>query len=766
MSLLTQRALNAIEWSLIQSALATRTRSPLGRARAQAHAPFANAGQARELRARVIEACVLLAQSPVHGYVSDTADPGDLFDRASREAVLSAAELWVCAHFVATVGTLGKELRARAATTPLWAADFEHAPPTPTIYGTITKSVTPAGEILDSASSDLARLRRERASMRVSFESTLDTKIKDWNSQGLLQDTFYDVIDGRYVVPVKAEQQSKFDGALCGKSNTGQSVFVEPTELMRHNNALKELDLAIRGEEYRILRELSARIGKLSDAFLPWVEVVGALDLALAAAKLTQDWELTEPLVRSRLRLKEVFHPQLKEQGIEIVKNSFQVHEGGHGVLISGPNTGGKTVLLKATALAANMARAGLLVPAKEGSELPHYAEVLAFIGDEQNIAAGLSSFSAQIMDMKAVLSEKKTPMLLIIDEMLSSTDPEEASALAQTLIEEFVEHGHHVLVTSHFTELSLRCKTNPRVLVAAMEFDSGRPTYKLRLDELGSSHAIEVAARLGLPERLLARARSLLSTAKLDYERAQDQLKEKEAALELEAKQLRATLERQKDSWRRELQEKLASFMEQTKRTMDEAIASLTSKTGSKVRVAMSAQEIARSLERQSKHMNEALLEQDPSPDPEPLKVGDKVKVRSMRNATGIVLALHEHGTATVQAGSFKVEQPQSELTRIVEKKQISRLPGYLGVDIAAGAVSTKLDLRGLRYDEAIAKAEQYIDQAFRSGAPTVTVITGHGTGALKKGLRELLSSLPYIREFKPERANDDGATLIEFDR
>lgn len=788
---LETRALEALEWRLICDALASRTRSPIGGAVALRHVPFSTPAEARRLRQRVVEGRLLIEQSPVHGYVSGVNDVIDLLDRASRDGVLEPTAIFLCGHFMQTVGMLGEELRARKATAPNWAADFELAPKTPPVCERISRSVSSEGAVLDSASPELKRLREQRVVRRAEFEVRLEARVQDWHSRGLLQDRYYDQVDGRYVVPVRAELQSKVDGTLIGRSNTGQSVFIEPAELTASNNALKELELSIRAEEFRILRTLSNELGRLAPDFAPWLEVVGELDLALAAARLAKDWELTEPVVEtsddgfSELDLVKVFHPGLKvRQEAHIVRNSFGLRGAGECMLISGPNTGGKTVLLKAAALASCMARAGLLVPCDEGSRIPHHASVLAFIGDEQNLAAGLSSFSAQIMDMKAVLEDARRPMLIVIDEILSSTDPEEASALAQSLIEEFVARGHHVIVTSHFSELSLRLKTHEKVTVAAMEFDGGRPTYKLRLDELGASHALDVADRLGFPKALLKRARELVSTAKLDYEKAQAELKRKERELEEAAERARLATEREQEQFKRALQLMVTDFMARSEAALEETMTTLSERVSTYVRQGAAsprtlerlesvAKDAVRALEKQAVDVAQALGGHGPAPQEQlPLEAGAAVKIKSMKGSRGTVLEVRGEGAAavaTIQLGNFRLTRPAEDLevmSTASQKRESGAQNRYFGLDLDAGPVSRKLDVRGRRYDEALAECERYVDQAFRSGAAQVTVVTGHGTGALKKGLKELLSKLPYIREYRAEREGDDGATLIEFER
>lgn len=784
------RSLKALEWPLVQEALANRARSPLGRFLCGQHIPFESPAQSERLRARVAEASVLLGQSLVHGCVSGAQDPSELFERAAMDGLLAPTEIFTCGHLMECIGLVAAELvDVQANKAPLLARDFAPAPRVPPVCERIRRSVSSEGVILDTASGELARLRGQRTDQRAAFESLLDSRIKEWHAGGLLQDKFYDVIDGRYVVPVRVEQQSKLGGILLGKSNTGQSAFIEPAELTGPNNALKELELAVRAEEQRILRELSRAIGGLAPAFAPWVPALAEIDLTFAAAELAKDWALQPPVVPpaasgSALKLEELFHPALKLREVEIVTNSLALQTNGRAVILSGPNTGGKTVLLKAVGLAACMARAGLFVPAASPSAIPHYAFVASFIGDEQNIAQGLSSFSAQILELRALLERPESPMLILVDEILSSTDPEEASALAQAILEEMIARGHHVLVTTHFSELPLRCRPNPSVTVAAMEFEGGRPTYRLRLDELGSSHAIEVAEKLGFPAALLKRARALLSSAKRAYDEAQAALKEKEAALQTEHDRAVSALDRERERLQREHEAKLgesrgtvAEFLRQAQAKLDETVEKLTKRIGTYSKIGAS-----RSAEKKLKDAvlttvdglraaAEAAVPSEPTQAPPPIGPGTEVRVKSLAGARAKVLAITGQGpaaTATIQAGAFKVEKPVEDLEAVPAPRSYSpsRPRQTVVVSDALVQVPPKLDVRGMRQDEAIAEVGRYVDQAFRSGIAFVTVVTGHGTGRLKASVRELLMSLPYIREFKPERPQDDGALRIEFER
>lgn len=777
-----------LNWSLVTTALSERARSDLGGTRCQNHAPFPSSATAERLRRKIAEALRLYTNgSTVHSLVSGTQDPSSHLERAARDAILMPAEIWVCGHFMQSVGLIGSELRAARALAPDLAFEFETAPSTPSLCTEITKSISSEGLILDTASPELARLRRQRAERRSAFESQLESKVKEWHAKGLLQDKFYDVMDGRFVVPLKVEQQSKLDGVLVGRSNTGQSVFVEPLELTTANNELKELELSIRSEELRILRELSTKIGSLWNTYKLWIDPLAEFDLVFAAAIFARDFKLTKPVVSERkLVLRNLFHLELLSRGVEPVKNSFSLEtevsneNSRRCILISGPNTGGKTVLIKAAGLAALMAQAGLYVPADDGSTLPFYKNVYALIGDDQSIAAGLSSFSAQIQELKRVLDSAASPSLIVVDEILSSTDPEEASALAQAFIEECLLRGHHLLVTSHFSELSARVRENKHAAVGAMEFRNGQPTYELRLDELGSSHAIEVAARLGFPSKLLKRAKELVSQGKVDYQSALSELRAKEAHLEAEHAKEVARLQKENknlkerlEAFLKESEEKIRSAIDQALKTIAMERARKTSSVSISARLRAQTDSIAAAATEElsgtaEENFGRTLgIETVKEKKVAELKVGSNVRLRDKRYVHGSVLEIDaEKGTATVQFGILKMEKALTELEPLAEPEKRHR---FTGIEIeapkSAAPFSKKLDLRGRRYDDAIAAAESFLDNALRAGCGSVTIITGHGTGAIKNGLKELLGRLPYVSNFRGERENDDGAIVVDLD-
>lgn len=807
---LRQRTLSALEWPRIQQGLAERARSPLGRAKAATISPYKPPVPRAHGLARILEAKDILAVRPgFHGLLSDTHDPRPFFERAQKQGVLEPTQIHACGHFMAITALLRTELHElkgipaaslqrlthKSSVTdlaPLLGAELAELPKKPALVDVIHRSVTSGGEILDSASVLLAELRAQRASKRAGMEKYLQGKVNDWHRDGFLQDSFYDVLDGRYVVPLRADRATSIGGTLHSRSQSRQSLYIEPTEFMEANNELQELELKIHAEEWRVLQELSRKIAAEAPLFAPWVEPLALLDYYLAAAQLAGDWHLHAPEENGALNLKHAFHPLLPLHGVTPVRNTLKLAEAGAAagmvaLILSGPNTGGKTVLIKAVALTTLMAKAGLPIPADEGSSSPEYSDVLALIGDEQAIEEGLSSFSAQIKDLKEALTLNRKPALIIIDEILSSTDPEEAAALAQAVMEELAAKGHHVLITTHFSALSARCRGNPQIGVGAMEFKNGEPTYHFHVGEQGSSHALDIAQRLGFPKRVIERARSLISTERVDYERAKKALHAREHEMKQELTSVERDLYRshaarvaELEKERQQLTARYDDYVAESERRLEESLSTLKSRLATYERLStpvspkraeesarLIVKETASTLAAEAKRAKkEASAPRRPVEAPAaPLSaaVGAIVRLPAFGNGKGRIIAL-DGETATIQLGALRLQKTTAEFV-VVEGPKAPVAPSRAPDIETAALPSSTLDLRGRRLDEAMSEAGRFLDLAYRSRAPFVKIVTGHGTGAVKNGLKELVRGLPYVREFKPERPQDDGAFLVEFD-
>jgi DNA mismatch repair protein MutS2 len=753
---------------------------------------------------------ILSHDSKWPGVFSDLHDPTQSFDRCHKGGVIDAQSLHYCGRFMAVCGELKSLLESLPFATPTFSSDLEHLPKRPALCDTLKKSVNANGDILDGASKELQRLRTERAYARQRFEKTIQTKVNEWHQRGLLQDSFYDVLDGRFVVPLKAERQSELKGNLHSRSQTRQSLFIEPLEFMAANNEMQQLEIAIQAEEARILRDLSQQVGRLAPEYMEWPPVFAKIDMAFAATALMKDWRLSlaSPATDTAcVYLPGLFHPLLATLSITPVANDLTLGAKGHkhpqALIISGPNTGGKTVFIKAAALAVVMAQAGLPVAAQAEAQVGHYNHVFALIGDEQDMAGGLSSFSAQIKDLNELLQQhnRTGQDFIVIDEILSSTDPEEATALSLALIEELCDRNHNLLITTHFSELANRGRNTAGVAAAAMAFQQGKPTYQIRLHELGSSHALEVAERLHFNERVLNRARSYISKDKIDYDRAKKALLDREAELQRwqqselirlqnQSDELTKTLEEERTALARvlsdrisELENKWAALLVETETKLKtyekQGVASLKK---SKQRIFETGQNQIEKAKSDIQLLAEQLKKSKPTKkDNKPqthrtentsglLSPGSQVRIKSLGDALGKIIELNETGgttQVTVQVGAMRMNLNPESLVPVAPTKTKLSNAVLISIGNALDNAPTprKLDLRGVRRDEALMRAERYLDQAFSQGIPFVTVITGHGTGAIKDGLKELLSHLPYVKQFGPERSSDDGAFLVEFD-
>lgn len=778
------RTLLSLEWEFITKELDKRTRSSLGSQFAQNLLPNFNSNQIQTRNIdRIAEAMLLIQKSGIPAIITGATDPRDDFEMVQKGGTLSPLPLLQAAQYISIVSELSQNLiqfNQDIKPIPLLYSDWNLAPPLPSICKQIKSSISPDGTILDSASTELKRLRSSKSSKKGQIESTISNRIKYWDSEGVLQENFYDVIDGRYVVPVRVSAQNKIKGTIFGKSNTGLSVFVEPAELTQFGNELKEIDFAIQAEEWRILSELSKGLAAICSPFIPYVDLLSEFDFLLASAHFAIDFGCSKPHVNTNhLEFINLFHPALvTKQNIKIIRNSFELKSNGlaSGLMISGPNTGGKTVLMKAAGLAICMAHAGLYTPTDEGTQIPHYSSLIALIGDDQNIEQGLSSFSSQILDLKLILENKpkqNSKSIVLVDEILSSTDPSEAAALAQSFIEEALKSKIDCIITTHFSELTTRLKSNDQIIVCGMEFSLNRPTYKIQLGEFGVSHAIDVAENLNFPKNLIARARSFQSQEKLNYEKALKDLKNKELELkeEYEEKLHNVKIEHEKEV--KTLHQKLSDTIKAMEELFETKINDLKKRFDAYARM-KTVKNLDQKLDEEKHEFTHALKttlditttdtkSQNKPSNPRSFKENDPVLVLSMGKQNGVILKVNTDQTALIQVGNFKVTKPLKDLEIDLKKLQ-SRPKTNVNYSNDDNLV-TKLDLRGVRYEQAMSDLQTYLHAAFQNRIPFVTVVTGHGTGAIKNGLKDLTKNMNIVKDIRPENELNDGAWIIEFD-
>lgn len=653
---------------------------------------------------------------------------------------------------------------------------------------TIGRAIGPAGDVLDSASPALSRIRKEVRIAHGRLMDRLNRFVSSGNSNPALQDAIVTSRDGRYVVPVRADSRSQIPGVVHDVSASGQTIFVEPLEVVELNNRWREAQIEESREVDRILDELSHETGKHANELMQTVDSLARIDFAMAKARLAFTMRASKPLIWSqqrgadgfghsthRLRLRRARHPLLDPA--TVVPIDIDLGEDFRILLITGPNTGGKTVALKTVGLLAAMAQAGLFIPADDQSVLPVFSSFFVDIGDDQSIAQSLSTFSAHIASVIAMLEQVEPTSLVLIDEVGSGTDPVEGSALARSIIAELLERGPLVIATTHYSDVKSFAYETPGVENASVEFDveTLRPTYRVVIGVPGQSNALSIARRLGLSERVLDRAATyidsetvrtdaLLGEIRAIRDRAERELedakRERDDArrIRAEAAEERRNAETERLNAREEAliatEAELADARAAVRRLQQAAAA----RPNERPEIAQPQVELDKAI-RQAKDVRRSLAANRPRQQTAVISVGDRVEVSTL-GMEGEVAAI-DGDSAEVVMGGLRLRQPLSALKRLGSaRKEPARR-----VSIATGTafVPMEIDVRGERVADVEAELERYLDTAYRANLPSVRIIHGKGTGALRQAVRRQLAAHPAVMrsESGGHGEGGDGVTI-----
>ncbi|MBT3313418.1 MAG: endonuclease MutS2 [Anaerolineae bacterium] len=719
----------------------------------------------------------------------------------------------------------------------------ENLPPSLGLVDAITHTISEKGEILDTASPQLASIRKERRIAHDRLMTKLQKIIGNTKNQKMLQEAIITQRDGRYVIPLQAQYKGQLKGITHDQSSSGATIFIEPLSTVEGNNKIRELQLAERDEERRVLAELCAKIGENKDAISTGVEALAALDLAFAKAKYADAIRANEPLLneikKTRKNKKNKSVPErsvaqstsalqgkdgspethsststshsfsLRSETETLTSFTFQLNQARHPLLdpetvvplnialdaetralvITGPNTGGKTVTLKTVGLLALMAQSGLHIPAKSGSALPCFASVHADIGDEQSIEQSLSTFSGHIKNISQILKKADDKSLVVFDELGAGTDPQEGAALARAILSELLERGSLSFVATHYPELKAFAHTTEKVVNASLEFDlhSLRPTYKLTIGLPGRSNALAIARRLGLDPKVLTAAEQEIDPGEMRVDSMLDDIhRQRKIAFKDRRKAEKARI--QAHRLRRELNEKLENIEEERLKILEKA----QDEAKKQVEATQAEiQEMRRRLREAEKPLEEiedvkdqiktvekkikqpirkkkvVVREEFPDVSGE-IGIDDKVHVRSL-GTEGIVTALGK-GEAEVQVGALRMwaKLKDLQLKKKAKKVKEEKKPVSTPRLRTASAVLPKmeLDIRGERADDALDRLDRYIDQAYVAEMPFVRVVHGKGTGRLREVVREALRENPYVKSFEEGKEKEGGAgvTVVKF--
>ncbi len=702
--------------------------------------------------------------------------------------LLDIAQVLRCARSVREYGVGGAGERT------VLAGYFESLTPNRFLEDKITGSVLGEDEIADSASPELADIRRHIRAATGKVRDVLNRLISS-NQSKYLQDAIITMRGGRYVVPVKSEHKNDVPGLVHDVSGSGGTFFIEPIGVVNANNELRELELKEQKEIERVLAELSADCANFRESIEDNYRTLITLDCVFARAKLSSRMGGMEPELGDFIELKKARHPLLDPK--TAVRNDLSLGRGFDTLVITGPNTGGKTVTLKTMGLLTLMAQCGLHIPAADGSTVRVCSAVLADIGDEQSIDQSLSTFSSHMVNIVSILEQADGETLILFDELGAGTDPVEGAALAAAIIESARAMGAAVAATTHYAELKVYAMTTPGVENASCEFDveTLAPTYRVLIGIPGKSNAFAISRRLGLPDYIIQKAADRIDAENVRFEDVLSQLelqrqameKEKDQAARLrremesaraEAEQYRARIEEERRKAAEKARAEARAILDEARDTADQVFKELNEmrRRQEQAREWVDDNDQRAELRHRLNQAEDALgARQEDLPAPPPSRdavAGDVVELLKMGTQAEVV-EVNKDGTLQLQAGILKLKARQSEVRVLLdatarkkqsEKEKKRTAAATVRHEFRAGAAKAELDLRGMMVDEALGALDLFLDNALMGKLETATIIHGKGTGALRKAVREHLKHSRYVKEFRPGvyGEGEDGVTVV----
>ncbi len=810
----------ALEWEPLLALVAGFAASPVGRAALLSFQPSTDETWITEQHKLTAEVRLLLEEQvsiPLGGLF----DPTQLADKARiPDVALEATELQAVARLANDIAAWQSLLQSPPARVvgrlpELSARSAGLSGSLRPLAESIERKIQPDGSLADDASPELGRIRRDQDRQRRVIEDSLRAALRKLSSEGSTQEDVITIRGDRFVIPVRSELKRRVGGVVHGASSSGQTVYVEPLETIEQNNELVRLFEEEQAEIHRIFVALTRQVGMYAGALVDGARVLALVDSLQARARFARDYDCVGPkLTRDggpdRLQIESARHPLLEKRlrasgaahNTVVVPLTLELTAEQRQLIISGPNTGGKTVTLKTVALLAMMAQAGLPVPAT-AARFPVFDAFLADIGDAQSIEEALSTFSAHITNLERLARLADARSLVLLDELGSATDPEEGAALAVAVASFFLEAGAWSLISTHHTSLKVYGANTPGVLNAAAGVDEVTlvPNYQLRLGVPGASAGIATAERLGLNEKIIAGARQRLGSQQVDIARFLDRLHKELDDLEVEKKKTReelyalnlerAKLAREGDvelrSRTRELEQKLASLMKEFEFQMRENVRAIEDRAAQQKLSKEAERRINRLRREFQESFNQAVVahrtgadQGDANAQPHVVRhvaEGDQVRLKSM-GKIGVVQREVEKDLFEVALGPIKMRVKRDDIAEVVKSAAaqseradpLAAARRQKGVHVSVISANTddmrmEINLIGRTVDEATEELEKYLDRAFLAGLPRVRVIHGHGAGILRRGVRDFLKGHPHVATIAeaPQNEGGQGATLVE---
>ena len=775
--MISQRYCNALELPKVLAMLAEKASCQDSVQRVLEIVPAQSFSAAKRLLTQTSDASMLMRRFGQPTILS-VKNPASSLKRAKAGGLLSMRELLSLGEVLRNIRGLW-EWHGRCDDTPTALDDhFSQLEPNKYLEDRISGCILSEEEMNDSASPALLDIRRKIRGALGRAKEQLDKIVKSSTYQKYLQENIVTIRDGRYVIPVKAEMRGEIKGLVHDVSASGQTLFVEPIGVVEANNEVKMLQGKEQVEMERILQELSVEAGSFADSILNSYYTLIDLDVLFAKAALALSMHATEPLLteNGHIDLKKARHPLIDPQ--KVVPTNIQLGGEFDTLVITGPNTGGKTVALKTLGLLTLMAMCGLLIPAADESRISYFDNILVDIGDEQSIEQSLSTFSAHMTNIISILKIADHDSLVLLDELGAGTDPVEGAALAMAILEKLAIYGCKVAATTHYAELKLYALQTSRVQNACCEFDveTLRPTYKLLIGIPGKSNAFAITERLGMEDSVVRRARSLVSEENQGFEdvigdlqnkltQAEKQLQEAEtdriaaarARKEAEESKRRFEAQRDKEIEKAKLQAK--RIVDDVRFQSDQILNELEEirQKKNKEEIAALAQQARIQMKQKFRKLQ---LQASPSADGEepvqvennrPVQIGDVVLIAGLNQQAEVISVDQKSGKAVVVAGIIKTRVDLNKLKIIGTNRSVTYEGGSTRrVKSGVSGLKAEIDLRGKTVEEAMMDLDQYLDAAVMAGLPSVTIIHGKGTGALRKGIHQYLKSHKNVDSFR----------------
>ena len=785
----------ALDLDKILNRLSSFVCSEDGKAEIEKLEPQTELSSAQALLNQTTDAHMLMARfgAPSFGGLKNV---NNALARANAGSVLSMRELLDVAEVLRSIRGITQWRSKNDGVRCSIDVFFDSLTPNKYLEDKITSAIVSEDEMSDNASPALYDIRRKIRAASSKVRDRLDKMIRSSQYQKALREAIVTMRNGRYVVPVKIEHRGEISGLVHDTSSSGATVFIEPAGVVEANNEIKVLQGKEQEEIDRILFDLSAEAGSFYDGIKASYECAVELDVIFAKAKLAYDMKAMTPTLNDsgKIVLNKARHPLIDPK--KVVATDIRLGTDFDSLIITGPNTGGKTVSIKTLGLFSLMAMCGLMLPAGDRSEISVFEYVFADIGDDQSIEQSLSTFSSHMTNIVRIIESTNERSLVLIDELGAGTDPVEGAALAMAILERIHQKGAKIAATTHYAELKVYALETPGVENGCCEFDvaSLKPTYRLLIGVPGRSNAFAISSRLGIEKSVIERAKALVSSENASFEdviesleksRQDYETKKNEAeSIRIEAAKAKADAQKYKDSIEQlrkneleKAQQQAQRIVEQAKRSAYALVNELEQLKKESAKAADKAEAARRAKQLLKKSLGEfdditnpvtaALADEGNYVVPTTLKVGDEVLLADIGKTATVTALEDKKGEVEVLAGIIKIRTPKSNLrlskTKRTEKKQTAPKKAQHEFKVA-GADKTECDLRGMNIEEGIMELERHLDRCMRLGLNEISVIHGKGTGVLRRGIQDYLRKCKYVKSFRLGTfgEGDSGVTIV----